>query len=935
MGIRRAIAAAAALAAGLATVLVVGPPAAVAAPALPAGFVLTDSASGLAAGDLLTDFDYLPDGSVLSTGKNGKVAWASADRRVTRVIATIPVVTAQDVGLIGLAVARDYETSRRIYVTGAHPVTGTYVLRVTEWTVTGGAEPTGLTGARTVLEVPARDAVHALTGVVAAADGTLWVSIGDLVDPGRGVQPTNMRPLDRNAPEGKLLHITPDGRGVPGNPFYDAANPTSWRSRVYALGFRSPFRLSLDPRSGAPIVGDVGWNSFEEINLVRPGASYGWPCWEGNQRTIGYRDLPSCAGVGHSPPLWTYDRSQGASVTGGVIYTGDRYPAAYRGAYFFGDYTSHRLWTMQIDPQGRIARAPEAAGFGNSIGGPVKFGTGPNGDIVFADILSGKLRRLSYTPGNRPPTASAVTSTNPATRTVTFDAGRSFDPDGDPLGYRWDFGDGTSGQGVTVSHTYAAGVETATARLTVNDPAGAVDTLDITVAPANNPPQLTLTGPPVDRTFAVNDVVEATATAVDVEDGPLTVHWTTTLVHCRGTSCHDHPGRTFDGPAYAEPFANHEDDTRMEITASATDSRGVTTSRTFEAKPRLRTLTLLSNPPAPMTITGAQRNVASVIANATISFSAAATAADGVATFDRWSDGGPQVRTGFTMPDADVTLTATYLTPIDRRYASDPALPATVGTPTAAEQGTATLRWREYTAGRVYWTPAAGVREVHGSILGTFLAHGGHDAFGAPTTDETRTPDGTGRYNHFAGGAISGGLASIYWTPSTGAHAVYGQIRIVWARYGYERGLGYPTTDELGTPDGIGRFNHFSAGASIYWTPSTGAHEVHGSIRVVWERTGWEYGLGYPTTDELGTPDGIGRYNHFSKGGSIYWSPSTGAHEIYGAIKTRWAQLGWERSYLGYPTSGEFAVSGGRRSNFQHGYIVWYSATGQVVDRRY
>jgi glucose/arabinose dehydrogenase len=917
------------------TLLVASAPPAAAVPVLPAGFVLTGSASGLAPADLLTDFAYLPDGSVLSIGKTGKVAWAAADRSVTRIIATITVVSTQDLGLVGLAVAPDFETSGHIYTAGSHPAASGYVVRVTEWTVVRSPDPVQLTAPRTVLEGPGRATVHGMTGLIAADDGTLWVSIGDLSDFTR-VDPEAIRALDVNMPDGKLLHVTPDGRGVAGNPFYDAAAPASWRSRVYALGFRSPFRFSLDPRSGAPILGDVGWDTVEEINLVRPGASYGWPCWEGNNPTIGYRDLPFCAGVGNTPPLWSYNHSAGlgTSVTGGIFYTGDRYPLQYRGAYFFGDYTSLRMWTMRLDASGRITRAPESGGFGTSVGRPAKFNTGPNGDVVLADIATGRLNRISYAPGNRAPTALATTTTDPATRTVTFDAERSYDLDGDPLTYSWSFGDGTTGSGVRVRHTYAAGVETATAQLTVRDPAGATGTADIAVAPGNYQPQLSLTAPGPGQTFAVGDIVQATATATDAEDGPLTVQWSTTLVHCRDTVCHNHPGQVGTGPNYAEPFSNHEDNTRMEVTASATDSHGVTTSQMFEARPRLRTLTLNSTVPATMTIGSAQRNVASVIANATTSFAAATTASDGVATFDRWSDGGAQQRTAFTMPDADVTLTAAFLTPIERRYASDAALRALVGPATGGEQGSADLRWRDHANGaRLYWTPSANVHEVHGGIYGNYLGHGAHVAFGAPTTDESRTPDGIGRYNHFTG-ANNTGAASVYWTPSTGAHLVYGSIRVVWARYGWELGLGYPLNDETGTPDGIGRYNHFSNGGSIYWTPGTDAHEVHGAIRATWANTGWERGRGYPLTDETVTPDGIGRYNHFERG-SIYWTPGTGAHEVYGAIRDRWSALGWERSYLGYPTSGEFSIPGGRRSNFQYGFITWNSLTGQVIDRRY
>ncbi|MGY1841151.1 MULTISPECIES: LGFP repeat-containing protein [unclassified Modestobacter] len=109
---------------------------------------------------------------------------------------------------------------------------------------------------------------------------------------------------------------------------------------------------------------------------------------------------------------------------------------------------------------------------------------------------------------------------------------------------------------------------------------------------------------------------------------------------------------------------------------------------------------------------------------------------------------------------------------------------------------------------------------------------------------------------------------------------------------------------------------------------------MHGSIYQTWARFGWESGrLGFPLTDETGTPDGVGRFNHF-EGGSVYWTPGTGAHQIEGAIRDRWAALGWERSYLGYPTSDEYPVPGGRRSDFQGGSLTWNAATGEVVERR-
>ncbi len=234
---------------------------------------------------------------------------------------------------------------------------------------------------------------------------------------------------------------------------------------------------------------------------------------------------------------------------------------------------------------------------------------------------------------------------------------------------------------------------------------------------------------------------------------------------------------------------------------------------------------------------------------------------------------------------------------------------------------------QNYANGVIYYTPGTGAWAVSGSILARYQALGGPSLLGFPTTDETGTPDGVGRFNHFT-------VGSIYWTPSTGAHAIMGEIKRRWAALGWEHSpLGYPTTDETGTPDGVGRYNNFSgANGSIYWTPSTGAHAIYGLIKQKWVALGAERGtLGYPATDEAGTPDGIGRYNHFSgANGSIYYTTATGAHAVYGEIKKKWASLGWELSYLRYPTSDEFDIPGGRRNNFQGGYISWTPGGGAV-----
>jgi len=225
----------------------------------------------------------------------------------------------------------------------------------------------------------------------------------------------------------------------------------------------------------------------------------------------------------------------------------------------------------------------------------------------------------------------------------------------------------------------------------------------------------------------------------------------------------------------------------------------------------------------------------------------------------------------------------------------------------------------------VVCSAAASAFEVYGEIGKKWNQLGGQTGFlGAPLNDETGTPDGVGRYNHFQNG-------SIYWTPQTGAHEVHGQIRDKWASMGWERSdLGYPITDELAVGDGRGRYSNFQGG-TIFWSDKTGARVIRGTIMKKWVALRGSRGfLGYPVSDETVTPDGKGRFVHF-EGGSIYWSPATGAHEVHGTIRDKWAALRWERGALRYPVSDEYQDGIYRRSNFQGGSIRWTQQQGAVA----
>lgn len=858
-------------------------------PHLPSGFSLKESPSGQTPGNL-TDFAYLPDGSVLSTGKTGTVAWVSADGR-SKTLRTLAVESQQDLGLVGIAVAADYATSRHVYLARSVPKGGgSYDLTLARWEVTGTGEPEGLRGERELLRVPGDANVHGITGIVPAEDGTIWVSVGDVASYTK-TDRLALRAQQPNAVQGKILHLTSDGRGVKTNPFYDPAKPGAVRSKVFASGFRSPFRLSLDPRTGLPILGDVGWNRWEEVNLVQPGRDYGWPCWEGTEPTRGYRDLPECEDAPNTPPLVKFRHGKGTekanSLTGGVVYTGSSYPAKYRGAYFFGDYTHQKLWSIRYDHQGRLTQPPQNPPLATNVGRPVKFGTAEGGDIVFADIASGKLKRLVYEDGNQAPVARIGIETDPETRTVSFDGSDSFDFDGDPLTYSWNFGDGSTAKGRQVKHTYGESAKRFTATLTVTDPSGARGKAEVTVVPGNHTPVLRAEVRD-GLTYAVGERVSVRAVATDVEDGALGVRWQATVVHCpERETCHAHPTESGEGTRFSVAFTDHPD-SHMELTATATDSEGVSSTYTYEALPREHRLTLSSTVPAAVEITsegdgdtsGGTAGTAMVTEGATVGITAARTAADGVSVFSGWDDDVSERTRTITMPGEDTTVHAVYATPVEQRYDAEPELREVLGAPNGPVVIDGGVYYREHAEGRLYWSARSGTHEVHGPIAEKYLALGGHERFGPPTTDQTVTPDGRGRFNHF-----------------------------------------------LGTP--------YTRAASVYWTPRTGANAVWGEVRKRWAAMKWERGpLGYPVTDERRTPDGIGRYNHFSKRGSVYWTPRTGAHAVYGAIRVRWAALGWERSYLGYPVRSEYSVPGGRRGDFQGGSLTWLADGDRVVERR-
>ncbi|QHN42469.1 hypothetical protein GII36_01230 [Candidatus Mycosynbacter amalyticus] len=278
---------------------------------------------------------------------------------------------------------------------------------------------------------------------------------------------------------------------------------------------------------------------------------------------------------------------------------------------------------------------------------------------------------------------------------------------------------------------------------------------------------------------------------------------------------------------------------------------------------------------------------------------------------------------------------AQYQNEIDKRYQSDAVFRQVLGAPIGGIQRDGEVYFQNYQNGRAYYAAGYGVHEVHGNIYTLFTQLGGHRVTGIPVTDEAATPDGKGKFNHFNKMANSPeAVSSIYWTAATGAHYVQNKIHVKWVATGWENGpLGYPITDEATAKDGVSKYNNFQQG-TIYSSAQYGEKYVVGEIYKKWAQYNYDGGfLGKPMSDETKTPDGKGRFNVF-EGGSVYWSPASGAHSIGGKIRDGWAAIGWEVSWLGYPTSDEYNIPGGKGQDFQGGYIRWTPQTGVVAYRK-
>jgi glucose/arabinose dehydrogenase len=491
---------------------------------------------------------------------------------------------------------------------------------------------------------------------------------------------------------GSILRLDPEtGEALPDNP--NASSSDENARRIIAFGLRNPFRMAIKPGTSEPWVGDVGSGTWEEIDRApRPPGwleNFGWPCYEGSPRAGGFDslNLNLCESLYSSGavrgPFYAYRHSDhvfpeescdvGSSSISGLAFTppGSPLPSEFDGALFFADYSRNCIWVMERNG-GSLPSPARIRAFRTGAFGVVDLQFGPDGDLYYPDLTGDRVKKIHYTAGNQAPRAViSATPTNGATPLhVDFSAASSSDPDpGDTLTYDWDLdADGAydDATGTTADFTYAtAGSYLAGVKATDNHGVSATDA--VAISAGNTPPTATIVSPSTGLTWKVGDTIAFSGSATDAQDGTLgasRLSWTLTLQHCP-SNCHPHSLQSFAGVAsgsFVTP--DHEYPSYLELELTATDSGGLTDTRTVRLDPKTVVLSFSSSPTGlTLSLNGTNATTPfskTVIQNSVNGLAAPTpqTLASSTYDFSSWSDGGARVHS--ITATANRSLSAAY-----------------------------------------------------------------------------------------------------------------------------------------------------------------------------------------------------------------------------------------------------------------------------------
>jgi PKD repeat protein/glucose/arabinose dehydrogenase len=671
---RRFVSSAASVVLAVATVVVVSPPAS-------AADVLQEVtlAKGVPAMGEPMSLAVLPDRSVLHTSRDGRIFSTDATG-ATKLAATIPVYTHDEEGLQGIATDPGFATNRWIYLyyapplstpAGDAPSTGTDAdfqrwqgyNQLSRFTVRTD-NTVDLASEKKMLQVTTDRGMccHVGGDIDFDAQGNLYLTTGDDTQPwsSDGYTPIDERPGqtwdfdaqrtagNTNDLRGKLLRIHPQADGTYTIPQGNLFPPGTARTRpeIYSMGFRNPFRMSVDKATGVVYVGNYaadsdtndpnrGEGGHQEFDRITGPGNEGWPYCQGYNspyndfdfatRTSGPKfncaapvnNSPHNTGLTNLPPAkpaWlSYDNQPGSPLgaTGGGPMAGPVYrfnpalnsptklPQSFDGKFFAGEFSLDWIKTVKVNADGSPGTVEPFPWTHKHI---MDMAIGPEGALYVLDYGAGwfngdensALYRIEGVPGgNRAPTAavSANRTSGQAPLAVAFSSAGSTDPEGGALTYRWDFGDGSSATTANPSHTYTTNGNY-TAKLTVTDPAGNSGNASIPITVGNTAPAVTLNSPANGALFTFGDTVPFQVTVTDLEDGAIDCA-KVTVNFVLGHDQHGHPVTSATGCSgvlhtSADSEHNPSDNIFGVIDAAYTDRGGLPGHAQVVLQPRHR-----------------------------------------------------------------------------------------------------------------------------------------------------------------------------------------------------------------------------------------------------------------------------------------------------------------------------------------------------------
>ena len=625
---------------------------------LPAEFDRTVLVSGL---NEPTDFEYImaqddPDHihQILITEKSGAIKAYDVENGTLTTLGRVNVVTADgERGLIGIEVDPNFWDSTKVgYQTLYVAYTNAQNFDQLSSFVMSGNTLTGETELLRSTE-QANEFHHGGELEFDPTGQYLYWAVGNNTTPSDNSQNlTNIH--------GKILRLNRDGTAADGNPFIESDNEIT--QRIYAYGLRNPFRFTFDAQTGALLAGDVGEASWEELNLVQPGANYGWPDAEGPVPGSGFVD-----------PLYAYRHTvptNAGSITSVMVYDDGSVPAGQK-KVLIADYSLGWIKELTFDDQYSSLIGERM--FDTGAGAVVKLTQAPNGDIYQLNIYPGTLSVIAPSGGNRSPSAvieASATSGEGSSLVVDFSAAGSSDPDGDALTYHWNFGNGqiSTQANPTVTFTNAgSGVSPYNVTLTVSD-GEKTNSATQRIVVGSTPPDAdfeTVTG---NYNYNAGDTIDFTATGSDAQDGTLpdsAFSWTVEFHHAD----HKHPFlNNVVGPELSITIPTEYDqlaNTYYKVILTVTDSSGLATTVEKDVRPNLVTLTFgANNPNARYTLdgiprTGTYTELAVVGVHRTIGAISPQTVGGQQLAFGSWSDGGTQTHVIVT-PGANTSYTVNY-----------------------------------------------------------------------------------------------------------------------------------------------------------------------------------------------------------------------------------------------------------------------------------